>query len=161
MLKRTTFGFSVLLLVGALLPASMPRANAADEPLLVIVGSAFPATDVAFATLKEAFRGRIASMAGARLIAVNHPLESAPRVGFDRLVLKLKPTDVGRYWVDVKVRDSGKPPTTAATSELAVRIVASLPNAISYATRPMLSPKVKVLTVDGKSATQPGYALAP
>ena len=42
-----------------------------------------------------------------------------------------------------------------------MRIVASLANSISYATRSMLSPKVKVLTVDGKSANDAGYGLKP
>lgn len=164
MLKPTFISWSafvVLLLLFGLgaAPTLTPHAVAEDEALLVIVGASFAAKDISFATLKEAFRGRVASLDGKRLIPVNHPQESAPRVTFDRKVLRLKPSDVGRFWVDVKIRDDGKPPTTAGTSELAVRIVASLPNSISYATRTMLSPKVKVLTVDGKSATDAGYGL--
>lgn len=157
-----TFGVSLVLLLLGVAPAWTPRVSAAeDEPLLVIVGTTFPVKDISFATLKEAFRGRVANLDGKRLVPVNHPLDSAPRIAFDRRVLRLRPDDVGRFWVDVKIRDDGKPPTTAGTSELALRIVASLPNAISYTTRAMLSPKVKVLTLDGKSATDAGYGLKP
>jgi hypothetical protein len=166
MLKPTStswaaLGLLVLFVLFGAAPALTPSVSAEEDALLVIVGIAFPSTDISFATLKEVFRGRSASLEGRRLIPVNHPPESAPRIGFDRLVLRLKPAEVGRFWVDARIRDDGRPPTTAGNSELAVRIVASLPNAVSYATRPMLSPKVKVLTVDGKSAGDAGYRLKP
>jgi len=161
MLKRTITGFAALSLFLLWFGAGslVQRAGAEDEALLVIVGTSFPAKDVSFAVLKEAFRGRAASLEGKRLIPVNHPNDSPPRVLFDKLVLRLKPAEVGRFWVDVKIRDDGKPPTTAGTSELAVRIVASLPSSISYAPRSLLNPKVKVLTIDGKSATDADYPL--
>lgn len=166
MLKPTitswvTFALLLLLFVLGTAPALTPHVRAEQEALLVIVGTNFPAKDISFATLKEAFRGRAATLEGKRLIPVNHPAESAARVEFDRRVLRLKPEEVGRFWIDVKIRDAGRQPTTAGTSDLAVRIVSSLPNAISYATRSMLSPNVKVLTVDGKSASDAGYGLKP
>lgn len=164
MLKPSIIGCATItffvLLFGAGRPL-IPHANAATEPLLVIVAAAFPANDVSFATLKETFRGRPATLAGQRLVPVNHPADVEPRVSFDQVVLKLRPAEVGRYWVDAKIRDVGRPPTTAGNSDLAVRIVASLPNAISYATRAMITPKVKALTVDGKASNDSGYALKP
>ena len=52
---------------------------------------------------------------------------------------------------------TSRTPTTASTPELAVRIVASLANSITYANKALLNPKVKVVTVDGKAATDPKY----
>ena len=49
-----------------------------------------------------------------------------------------------------------KPPQMA---ELAQRIAASLPGAITYSAKALLNAKLKVLTVDGKAAGTPGYAI--
>jgi hypothetical protein len=159
MITRMFFALSILLLAVALVRFEPERAQAADEPLLVIVGTSMAASDIAFPMLKDVFRGRSVNLAGKKLIPINHPLGAALRVSFDRAVLGLEPAAVGRFWVDARIRDEGKPPTTASTPDLAIRIAASLANAISYGTPAMLNPKVKALTVDGKSATQPGYAL--
>jgi hypothetical protein len=147
------------LLLLALRPFDTGRAVAAPSNLLVIVGAEFPATDIPLATLKDAFRGRATSLRGRRLIPVNHAVGSPERVAFDRAVLGLEPAAVGRFWVDARIRDEGKPPTTAPTPALAVRIAAALPNAITYTSEKTLTSKVKVLTVNGTSATQPGYPL--
>lgn len=158
--KWTSVAVAVALLSLASMRLQAGRVAAADPPLLVIVGVAFPAADVSMAVLKDAFRGRTATLSGKRLIPINHAPASPERVHFDRSVLGLEPAAVGRFWVDVRIRDEGKPPTTAASADLAVRITASLANTISYATEAELMPKVKVLTVDGKSAKDPGYPLA-
>ena len=47
-----------------------------------------------------------------------------------------------------RIRDEG----------LAVRVVAAVPAAITYARRSLLNHKVKALSIDGKSAGNPGYA---
>ena len=59
----------------------------------------------------------------------------------------------------MRIRAEGRPPTTAATPDLTMRIVASLPHSISYATNAMLRPKIKVISVDGKATTDAAYAL--
>ncbi|MEO8180954.1 MAG: hypothetical protein ABI895_19135 [Deltaproteobacteria bacterium] len=37
---------------------------------------------------------------GTRLIPLNQPAEVPVRVGFDKLVLKMTPDYVGRFWID-------------------------------------------------------------
>lgn len=81
------------------------------------------------------------------------------RIEFDRAVLGLEPSAVGRYWVDRRIRDEGVPPKSIPTDELAVRVVAAVPAALTYARKSLLNPKVKVLTIDGKAAGEAGYAL--
>jgi hypothetical protein len=158
MFQRMCISIALMATALVLLPVGA-HVSAADEPLLAIVGLSFPTQDVSMATLKDAFGGQTTLVGGKRLIAVNHPLESKLRVAFDRAVLRLEPAAVGRFWVDRRIRAEGMPPTTATTPELAVRIVASLPNSITYATKSMLNPKVRALTVDGKAAGGAGYAL--
>jgi hypothetical protein len=160
-MHRYTIGCALLLL--SLCCVRLPyssSARAAQPALLVIAGLSFPGTDIKLSDLKSAFRGQRIMLGSKPLIPINHPLESPVRVRFDRKVLGLEPSAVGRFWVDQRIRDEGKPPTTAGTPELAVRVVAALFGTVSYATQDMLNPKIKVLTVDGKSAAQPGYGLA-
>lgn len=156
MFNRTCIAIALLMSALALLPISA-RVSAADEPLLVIVGIAFPASDIPLAALKDSFGGQSTTVAGKRIVPINHPLDSPTRVIFDKAILGLEPAAVGRFWVDRKIRAQGNPPTTASTPELAVRIVASLANSITYTHKALLNPKVKVITVDGKAATDPKY----
>lgn len=137
-------------------PGSVARA--AQEPLLVIVGLKFPARDIRLADLKSAFRGEAAYLGDKRLIPINHDLETPTRVEFDRAILGLEPAAVGRFWVDRRIRDEGSPPRAVAP-ELAIRVVAALPNAITYGTRAQLNPKVVAISVDGVSAGQSDYPL--
>lgn len=144
-------------------PALMdrPRALTTREPLLLVASTGFPANDISLATVKLAFRGQIAEAGGKRVIPINHTVGTEQRIEFDRIVLGLEPSAVGRYWVDRRIRDEGLPPKSIPTAELAVRVVAAVPAAITYARRALLNPKVKALTIDGKAAGEPGYALTP
>ena len=160
MFTRTCLALALVVLTFALLPLSA-RVSAADEPVLVVVGATFPANDISLAALKDSFAGRAVMIAGKRLIPINHPPNSALRVAFDRAVLGLEPAAIARFWVDARIRAEGMPPTTAATPDLAMRIVASLAHTVSYGTKAMLNPKVKAISVDGKSAADGGYALKP
>ncbi|MEY4513353.1 MAG: hypothetical protein RLZZ450_5475 [Pseudomonadota bacterium] len=159
-MKMPSFAvLAILLCALASLRLSPSLAGAAPEPMVVVAGLAFPGNDIAFANLKSTFRGQSVSIGGKHVIPINHPLDSPLRVAFDRAVLSLEPAAVGRFWVDMRIRDEGKPPTTASSSELAQRIAASLPGAITYANKALLNAKLKVLTIDGKAAGQAGYAL--
>jgi hypothetical protein len=150
---------ALLLWALACLRLSPQRAAAAAEPLLVVAGLKFPANDISFANLKSTYRGQAISIDGRRIIPINHPLDAPLRVAFDRSVLGLEPAAVGRFWVDMRIRDEGRPPTTASSPVIAQRIAASLAGAITYADKSLLNAKLKVLTVDGKAAGQPGYAI--
>lgn len=136
-------------------PLALPK----SEPLVVVAAVGFPANDISLAALKLAFRGQIAQVNGKRVIPINHAVGTEMRIEFDRVVLDLEPSAVGRYWVDRRIRDEGVPPKSIPTAELAVRVVAAVPAAITYARKSLLNPKVKALSIDGKSAGEPGYAL--
>jgi hypothetical protein len=145
----------------AWLPLHSSVATAAEEPLIVVAGPTFVGSDISFADLKSAFRGQVVQVGGVKLIPVNSPLGAPVRVSFDRIVLGLDPAAVGRFWVDMRIRDQGKPPTTASSPDLALRIAGALKGALTYTTKSKLpAGNFKVLTIDGKAAGQAGYALA-
>jgi hypothetical protein len=65
------------------------------------------------------------------------PFNLAPRgeerVLFDRAVLRMEPDEVGRFWLDRRVRGGPPPPRQAPDPLTAVRLVARLEGAIGYA----------------------------
>ncbi len=151
---------SALMLVLVLVPLFGGDVRAAGKPLVVIVGTATPLKDVTTALLRRAFLGEAAEyVSGKRLIPINHPPATPMREQFDNAILGLKPEEVGRFWIDRRIRDQPPPPKTVPSVELAVRIVMSLPGAISYVTQDMVNDKVRALPIDGKTPGQPGYLL--
>jgi hypothetical protein len=150
-----------LIVLGAALfaPLGAPGARAAGAPLVVIAGASSTLTDISAANLRRAFLGEAVELAGKRLIPLNHPPGSPARVAFDRAVLGLSADQVGPFWVDRKIRDQSPPPRGVPSPELAVRVVASLPGAITYAASEQVAAGTRALTIDGKSPGQPGYLL--
>lgn len=159
MRTRAILILAAVFLALAVAPLKSSRAKAAGEPLLVIVGLSFPSNDIQLAELKSAYTGRATYRSGTRLIPLNYAVGSDQRVAFDRAILGLEPADVGRFWVDRRIRDEGNPPKVVPTPDLAVRVAAALPGALTYGTNVNVTPKVKVLTIDGVAAGQRGYPL--
>lgn len=158
-MRRYVTALLVLMVMGSVaLP--MARPVRAASPLVVIVASTLPISDIDTGLLRRAFQGEAAEYAsGKRLIPINHPQNTPARDQFDLAVLGLKPDAVGRFWVDRRIRDQPGPPKTVPSIELALRLVMSLPGAITYVTPDLVNPKVKTLSVDGKNPGQGGYLL--
>lgn len=153
---------SVCLLLAALLgptPASEVQAQAKAAELFVVVASSMSVTEISSGTLRRVFTGYPTEAGGRRLIPVNHTPNSDARVRFDQIVLGLSPQEVGRYWIDRRIRDEGSAPKTVPSPEMAMRLAASLPGVITYVTSDLLNAKVRALTIDGKTAQQPTYML--
>jgi hypothetical protein len=159
MRSRILITIAALFLAAAAVPLQTSRAKAAAQPLLVIVGLSFPVNDIQLADLKSAFTGRATYRKDTRLIPLNYAVGNPQRAAFDRAILGLEPAEVGRFWVDRRIRDEGNPPKVVPSAELAIRVAAVLPGAVTYGTTANLMPKVKVLTIDGVTAGQPGYPL--
>jgi len=153
-------GLTCALILGALSPLPLQRARAAAGPaLVVVIGTATGIKDISTAILRRAFMGYPTEVAGKRLIPINHPTGTPNRVLFDRVMLGLSPEEVGRFWVDRRIRDESPPPKTVPSPDLAVRVAASLPFAITYITPDLVNDKVAVLTIDGKSPKDGEYLL--
>lgn len=159
MFKRCFVLLALALLGSAALPLVPGAVRAAGKPMVVVVGASSAAKDIDVATLRRAFSGQAADVAGKRLIPINHPTGTALRNAFDQQVLGLAAADVGKFWIDKRIRDEGSPPKTVPSADLAVRIAASLPGAITYALPEQVNATVKVLTVGGKTPTTAGYPL--
>lgn len=150
----------------AFLAAALPFRQGAVSaqqrpPLVVIVSSKTAITDISLATLRRVFQGESTSASdGQRLVPMNCPLKSPERELFDRKVLGLEPDAVARFWINRRIRDESLPPRTLPSVDLGVRVVASYPGAITYVGAGMVTKSVRVLKVDGKTASDPKYLFA-
>jgi ABC-type phosphate transport system substrate-binding protein len=69
---------------------------------------------------------------GSPVIAFNLGAGSPLRRAFDRAVLGMTPEQVGRFWVDQRVRGGPRPPRTLPDPATAIKLVARIKGAIAY-----------------------------
>ncbi|HET8933885.1 MAG TPA: hypothetical protein VFN67_10610 [Polyangiales bacterium] len=160
---RKLIALGCMLWLAALFPLGRAGASTDTDVLIVVAGLKFPGTNISYAALKSAYRGQRTRIEGYTVIPVNHPLNTPARVAFDRVALGLEPAAVGPFWIDMRIRDQGRPPITATTPELALRVVAALAGAITYTTQStaLENLALKVLTVNDTAPGQRGYPLTP
>lgn len=142
------------------LPVRATKAKDADAMVIVIAQST-GLTDLPSSVLRDAYLGLTAEHHDVPLIPFNVPLGSAVRQRMDRALLGLEPRDVGRFWINQRVRDGRRPPRTLSSNDLALRVVAQLPGAIACVSASSVTGPLTALLIDGKGPTHPGYLLAP
>lgn len=151
---------STMLLVAALVPITPSVRATASEPLVMIINTSVSLKDITLPMLRRAFEGSPVEYAsGKRIIPFNALSESSDRVLFDRAVLGLTPDEMARFWVDQRIRSAAQAPRTIGTPELAVRVIASLPGAITYVRESKADRTVRVLSIEGKSPEDEDYLL--
>ena len=129
-MKRRDFMSAALVLGGALWT---PRALGADEDLAVIVHTASPIRGISREELRAIFTTRMRSWDdGTKLIPLNFAPRDPQRVLFDRIVLGMEPDEVGRFWIDRKVRGGNPPPKHVPNVKIMRGAVAKLRGAIGY-----------------------------
>jgi len=137
------------------------RAALADPSvrLQIVIAKTSPIHDISFPDLRQLYRGKRLSVAGVKVIPFNHPPNTPDRVGFDRVVLGMSPEEVGRYWVDQKIRGGDAPPRTIDSVALLLRVVAALEGSLGYVREGFRSPELKTISIEGKMPSDAGYPL--
>ena len=131
----------------------------AAVPLVVIVGTDSPLKAVSSAELRRLFLHRSDSIQGETLIPFNHLAGMPVRDKFDRAILGMTPAEVGRFWIDCRLRNQPGPPRSVSSPQLLKRLVAKLKGAITYIEADQLDGSVRALNVDGSLYTDSPYAL--
>lgn len=161
--KRPTL--SVLCLVAAALWAlcfQVPSVGAADGKLrlVIVVADNSPLKDISMHDLKRLYLGEhVSDPDGQKLIPFNHPPGTQERVGFDHVVLDMSPEQVGRYWVDRKIRGQSGPPKSIDSPIMIQRVVTQLKGGIGYVRASDMRADVRVLSINGKSYQDGDYPL--
>ena len=82
---------------------------------------------------------------GTPVIPFSFPAGSEARMLFDRVALRLRPEEVGRFWLDHRIRGLGLPPKQVPSASLMLQVVANLPGGIGYLSATRNRPGVKVV----------------
>lgn len=134
-------------------------AFAERKKLVVVVAKGSSITSISTPDLKHCFMSESTSADGKPLVPFNAEPKTAERAGFDRGVLGMSPDEVGRYWVDRKVRGQSGAPRSLPSMMHVQKVVAKFPNAISYLPADQLTPDVQPVKLDGVAYTDGSYAL--
>ncbi|MBN1605984.1 MAG: hypothetical protein JW940_05095 [Polyangiaceae bacterium] len=131
--------------------------GAEEHALAVVVAKAFPADNLSFGDLKHLYMGNPVYVGGKKLIPVTQPVRASARVAFDQSVLGMSPEAAARYWIDRRIRGQSGPPKAVDPPELLVKVVSKVDGAIGYVRPGVVSGDVKVVRIDGKRPSDPGY----
>ncbi|HEY5961210.1 MAG TPA: hypothetical protein VIV60_31855 [Polyangiaceae bacterium] len=129
----------------------------AKDTLAVVVAKSFPVDSLSFGDLKRLYMGNPVTAGGKTLIPLTYPKQAAERMVFDQGVLGMSPDEVGRYWIDRKIRGQSGAPKTVDSAEVVMKVVAKVEGSIGYVRNGSTNAAVKILRIDGKLPTDSGY----
>jgi hypothetical protein len=124
----------ILLVLVALAALGRPAPGANATPDLdVIVHPSVPTQPLDRSALAAVFSMTRRSWSGGlTAVPFNYSPESPLRRTFDASVLGLAPDEVGRFWIDQRIRGYGHPPRQVTDPTIMLRLVASLKGSIGY-----------------------------
>jgi hypothetical protein len=150
-------GLVACLICGA---AARPASAQSVDPLVIVVAKTSPLTSISIYDLKHLYLGEfVTGPDGRRLIPLNQSTQSPDRLAFDAAVLGMSSEQAGAYWIDRRIRGQSGSPRALDSSDIAQRIVSRLDGAIAYVRVADVRPDVKVVRVDGRLPTDPGYRI--
>ena len=147
----------------ALIAPIWPRPSRAETSvtrLAIVVGKHSALSELSVQDLKNLYRGdQLTGPAGKRLLPFSLVPGLPERVGFDRVVLGWSPAEVSGYWIDRRIRGQSGPPRSVDSSDLMLRVVAKLDGAVGYVRVEDVRDHAKILRINGKLPTDPGYPI--
>ena len=144
------------IIVGAVLLFLQPLPSMAGGPsdvIAVIANKGVSVTKISRDELRPIFQTKKDTWPdGSPVKPFNLPDSNAIRQGFDAAVLGLDPDRVARYWIDRKIRGGERPPQTAPSSAVLVKVVSKTAGALGYVELAAVDASVKVVAkvVDGQ-----------
>lgn len=152
---------ALLVMLAAFLPVRASPALAQRAPgVALIVAANSGITDIPSDVVRSTFQGLRVDYKGVTLVPFNLPPKTPVREKMDRALLGLEPAEVGRFWIDQRIRDGRTAPRTIPTIDLLVRVVAQLKGAIAGVPANQIGPQTRAIRIDGKGPSESGYFLA-
>ena len=149
----------IFVLAIGVLAITATSARADGQKLVVVVAKGSRLTTISKSELKRCFVGESVTVGDKALVPFNSEPTKPARAGFDAAVLGMSASEVGRFWVDRKVRGQSSAPRALPSFVHVVKVVAKFPNAISYVPVDQLTPELQPVAVDGISYTDPRYSI--
>jgi len=129
----------------------------ADKKLVVVTAKGSGLTNISRGDLKRCFLGESVSGGGKTLVPFNAATATPERTGFDKAVLGMSPDEVGRLWVDRKVRGQAGAPRSLPSAAHIAKVAAKFPGAISYLPEDQLTSDIQPVQVDAVAYTDGHY----
>ena len=139
-------------------PVFLVRAGTGPR-IVVIVAKGSPITDISKSDLKQLFVSDATSVSGRKVFPFNFDSKTPQRVAFDRAVLGMGPDEVGRFWIDRKIRGQRNAPRSVPSAAYMTKLVQTFPNAIGYLEMSELTPVVQAVNVNGLHYKDARYPL--
>ncbi|MGA8272352.1 MAG: substrate-binding domain-containing protein [Candidatus Sulfotelmatobacter sp.] len=157
----------MVMLVFAILSAiSLRPAQAAGDPIVVIVNSSNPVDNLSMSELKKLFMSDRSKWDTGKAVAPVMVTAGAPeRTAFLKIVCGMNDTDFGKYFVAAAFNGKSATPPKEVSSAAGVKgVVASSPGAIGFVKAGDFHGDgsdggVKSVKVDGMAAPDAGYKL--
>lgn len=144
--------------LGATTFALSSRAHAA-APLAVVVGLKTSLVNISRAALKRLFLAETDNISGTVLVPFNMAGSAPERAIFLKAILAMSADQETKYWIDRRIRGQSGAPRSAPNTETLLKVAAKFPKAITYVPAGAVKSDVKVLRIDGKLPSDPGYPL--
>lgn len=135
------------------------RALADDKKLVVVVARGSSVTNLSRGELRRCFLSEPVSAGGKPLVPFNASPNTPERIAFDRAVLGMSPDEVGRFWIDRKVRGQSAAPRSLPSNAHIAKVAAKFPGAIGYLPADALTADVQAVAIDGVPYTDARYTL--
>lgn len=149
----------VATLCALILSLAVHTAHAGHRKLVVVVVKGSSVTSISKSDLKHCFTGDSVSAGGRSLVPFNAEAMTPERTGFDRGILGMSPDEVGRFWVDRKIRGQSSAPRSLPSVAYMVKVVAKFPGAIGYVPVDHLTADLQPVSIDGVAYTNAAYPL--
>jgi hypothetical protein len=129
-MQRTRRNLLIWLGLAGFAPRS---ARAGISELVVVVHPSVPRATIDELELEAVFLTSKRFWGGSQaILPFNLTARGEGRVLFDRAVTRMEPDEVGRFWLDRRVRGGAAPPRQVPDPLTVVRLVARLEGAIGY-----------------------------
>lgn len=154
---------AVLMVIGLLaLPAVTARAQAqAARPLAIVVNKGVPVDDLSFAELRRIFLGEQQFWPNRSKVTllVRAPTAYERSMVLDR-IYRMDEDRFRQYWIGKMFRaEVAAGPKIVYSSEMALNLVSAIRGSITFIPLSAVTSEVKVLRIDGKLPSEPGYPL--
>ena len=152
------FRASFLLALLAIAPLGLVSADSVPR-LVVVVAKGSPVMDISRAELRQVFLSDSTVVSGHKVVPFNFAANSAQRIAFDRVVLGMSTDEIGRFWIDRKIRGQRPAPRAVPSAAYMAKLVQVFPGALGYLLENELPASIQPVTVGGISHKDPRYSL--
>jgi ABC-type phosphate transport system substrate-binding protein len=152
---------SALLAAALLLPGVAGAQAHAPRPLAIVVNPNVPETNLSFAELRRIFLGEQQYWPDRSKVTllVRAPTAYERSMVLDR-IYRMDEDRFRQYWIGKMFRaEVAAGPKIVYSSDMALNLIAAIRGSITFVPLSAVTPDVKVLRIDGKPPSEPGYPL--